>query len=96
MTIQKKYSDNDRCNKCSTFQIESWLDELCGNEDNPPWEMRRGWPIANVVIPLEHAKKNMFAHQRAMANPKNLDQKFFKKLAWRLNKKRQVDNKKIK
>jgi hypothetical protein len=43
--------------------------------------MRRGWPIANVVIPLEHAKKNMFAHQRAMANPKNLDQKFFKKLA---------------
>jgi hypothetical protein len=51
MIIQNIYSDNDSCNKCSTFQIKSWLDELCENEDNPPWEMRRGcglWPMLSL------------------------------------------------
>jgi len=44
------------------------MDELCGNVDNPPLEMRRGWPMANVVIVIsfEHVKKNMFAHERGL------------------------------
>jgi hypothetical protein len=31
--FKNTYNDNDKCNKCSTFQIESWFDELCENEE---------------------------------------------------------------
>jgi hypothetical protein len=39
-------------------------------------------------------EKHVCASKGPMANPKNLDPKFFSKLAWRLCKKRQIDNKK--
>ncbi len=76
----KIYSDNDRCNKCSTFQIESWIDELCGNEYNPPYEMRRGVAYGQCCHcdpTWTCEEKHVCTPKGPKVNPKNLDSKKF-------------------